>query len=59
MVQYYCTTGSSPGYLADLINQEYDFEANGILVTDDSVSGKLVAEVRQSVQASSADPSSS
>ncbi|KAH9559323.1 hypothetical protein CY35_06G052600 [Sphagnum magellanicum] len=38
VVQYYCTAGSSPGYLADLINQEYDFEANGRLVTDDSVS---------------------
>jgi palmitoyltransferase len=49
VVQYYCTAGSSPGYLADLINQEYDFEANGRLVTDDSVSGKLVAEARQSV----------
>ncbi|KAH9530826.1 hypothetical protein CY35_19G004300 [Sphagnum magellanicum] len=36
VVQYYCTAGSSPGYLADLINQEYDFEANGRLVTDDS-----------------------
>ncbi|KAH9530809.1 hypothetical protein CY35_19G003600 [Sphagnum magellanicum] len=56
VVQYYCIAGSSPGYLADLINQEYDFEANGRLVTDDSVSGKLVAEARQSVQASSADP---
>jgi palmitoyltransferase len=59
VVQYYCTAGSSPGYLADLINQEYDFEANGRLVTDDSASGKLVAEARQSVQASSADPGSS
>jgi hypothetical protein len=56
VVQYYCTEGSSLGYLANLINQEYDFEANGRLVTDDSVSGKLVAEARQSVHALVAPP---